>query len=225
VSFFSFLNHWWNLPYLVMLGCTGVWMALQLVGFAGHDGDVDHDVEVDVDADHDVDAQPDTEGDQAGGALAWLGAGHVPFMVVWNTFFIFGGFAGLVVNRVLSANGGYPLWGWFAAGAAAFVAGAAGAKLFGRLVGRFVDVGGRGSAKKRELPGQIGIVASELVDAEFGEVRVRDERGNEQLVHARVAPGEPPPKRGDDVVVVEYDAETELYLVAPYAAIKRDAKA
>src|SRR5258708_3310954 len=80
MSFWQFLNHWWNLPYLVMLGLVGVFFALQIVGFATHDGDADadHDIDHDVDHDADHDAEADHEGPLEG-VFAFLGIGRVPF--------------------------------------------------------------------------------------------------------------------------------------------------
>src|SRR5215510_10632023 len=72
-SFLGFLNHWWNLPYMVMLGLVAVFFVLQMVGMFGgggdHDADVDGDIDadvdhdVDVDADHDVDVNHDADVD------------------------------------------------------------------------------------------------------------------------------------------------------------------
>src|SRR5262245_7890440 len=104
-SFLTFLNHWWNLPYLVMLLLVAVYFVLQLVGIAGHAGDHDHDAHPDVDSDADG-------SDTWHSLLAFFGVGRVPFMVVWVTFFLFGGFTGLIVNRLiyLSAGGSAPAW-------------------------------------------------------------------------------------------------------------------
>lgn len=49
MSFVAFLNHWWNLPFLVMLGLCGVFFVLQAIGLLG--GDADHDVDTDTDVD------------------------------------------------------------------------------------------------------------------------------------------------------------------------------
>jgi hypothetical protein len=109
LSFAAFLNHWWNLPFLVMLGLCGVFFLLQAIGFLGADADHDvdggHDVEGDASPDGDGDADADGEG---GGmtagwheVLSFFGIGRVPFMVVWVTLFLFGGFAGIFINRVL----------------------------------------------------------------------------------------------------------------------------
>jgi hypothetical protein len=43
---------------------------------------------------------------------------------------------------------------------------------------------------------------------------VRDDRGNEMLVHGRLQPGDAALKRGVKLVLVYYDAEKELFWVA-----------
>src|SRR4051812_43672000 len=95
-----------------MLGLVGVFFLLQIIGLAAHgDGDVDSDADVDGDAEADHDADADADHDAGwSGLLSFFGVGRVPFMVVWVTFFIFAGFAGLTVNRVVAARGSYPGW-------------------------------------------------------------------------------------------------------------------
>ena len=229
-ALFGFLNHWWNLPYLVMLGLVAVFFVLQMVGMIGgdHDADVDHDVDADVDADadgaapeQDVDADADAEQDVGGDGFGWhetlsfFGVGRVPLMVVWVTFFIFAGFTGIFVNSTLFVNHGgtFPLWGFAASAGVSLAVGLVAVRLFSRVAAKFVDVGGRGATRKHELSGKSGIVASLQVDSNFGEVRVRDTHGNELLLHGRVHRDEPALKRGQKVVLVDYDPERELYWV------------
>src|ERR1700748_2855792 len=158
-----------------MLGLCGAFLVLQAVGLLGgegsHEVDVDHDVDLDVDADADPHLEGDADADaddDAGGAggmtaawhevLGFLGVGRVPFMVVWVTLFLFGGFAGIFLNRVLFVRAGGAYHGvWFLlACAIALLAGLVGVRLFSRLAARLVDVGGRGAARKTELTGKIG---------------------------------------------------------------------
>jgi hypothetical protein len=212
VGFLTFLNNWWNLPFLVMLGLVGVFYVLQLIGLMGHDGDADADADHDADGDGDHDADGDHDG-LWHGTLAFLGVGRVPFMVIWVTFFLFAGFSGLLVNRVIAARDGYPGWLFVVACAVALVVGTLGVRIFSRLAARFVDVGGRGSVQKHELAGKVGIVASASVDDKFGEIRVRDPHGNEMLVHGRLQPGEPPLPRGTKLVLIDYDPGKELFWV------------
>jgi hypothetical protein len=93
-------------------------------------------------------------------------------------------------------------------------------RLFSRLAARFVDVGGRGSVKKHELCGKVGVVASATVDDKFGEVRVRDDAGNELLVHGKLQKGEAPLKRGAEIVLVDYDEKSELFWISSVPDLK-----
>jgi hypothetical protein len=232
VSFGAFVNHWWNLPFLVMLGLCGVFFLLQILGMLGgaEDHDVapdahpDADVDASPDADHDVDADADADADAEGGGMtaAWhevlgfFGVGRVPFMVVWVTLFLFSGFSGLFVNRVLfvRSGGDYRGWWFLLVALASLAVGLVGVRLFSRLAARFVDVGGRGATAKHELAGRIGVVASATLDAKYGEIRLSDDRGTELLVHGCLRAGEASLARGAKVVLVNYDADKEMFWAA-----------
>lgn len=237
MGFWSFLNHWWNLPFLVMLGVCAAFVLLQALGLIGAAGkEIEQDVSVDADtatgADHDVDgegalahgadpAHPGAAAAHAPGFSFWhdvlgfLGAGRVPFMVVWVSLFLCAGFAGIFLNRVLFVLAqGYSGWWFLPVQAGALAAGVGGARLAARIAGRFVDVSGRGATRKHDLTGRWGVVASAVCDDRFGEIRVSDDRGNELLVHGRLAPGEAPLPRAASVVLVDFDADRGLFSVA-----------
>ena len=224
MSFWHFLNHWWNLPYEVMLGLVGVFFVLQMVGFAGHGGDADADVDHDLDHDVDHDVDHDADHDHEGGVFAFLGLGHVPFMVVWMTLFVFTGFAGLIFNRLLIDDGRYPALLFVPSLLAALACGMVVTRFTARAVGKLVDTGGKGAIKRRELEGQAGVVASATVDAEFGEVRVRDGRGQELIVHGRVQPGGRSLVQGERVLLLEFDPSSELYVIERFAPEERAKK-
>lgn len=224
MGFFQFLDHWWNLPFLVLLGLVGAFFLLQLVGLIGHDADADADHDLDADADADVDADADADGDADGDAgdvlheaLSFFGVGRVPFMVVWGTLFIFTGFAGIFFNRVLFVRleGHYPGWLFPCSLAFSLAVGLAATRLGARLAAKLVDTGGRGSSRKHELVGSMATVASGRLDQRFGEIRVNDGAGNEMLVHARLTAGAAPLSRGESVVLIDYEDRRELFLVAP----------
>src|SRR4051812_48685104 len=204
-----------------MLGLCAMFFVLQAIGILGahaeHDVDADHDVDVDQDAD--AAADPSGGGGMTAGwheALAFLGVGRVPFMVVWVTLFLFAGFSGIFVNRVLfvRAEGAYRGW-WFAlVSLAALFVGLIGVRVFSRLAARLVDVGGRGATAKHELAGKIGVVASPVLDSRHGEIRVHDDRGNDLLLHGCVPAGEAPIAHGAKVVLVSYDGDKQLFWAA-----------
>src|SRR2546430_16876221 len=102
MSFWQFLNQWWNLPYLVALGLVGVFFVLQVFGFAAHAFAGDHEIDldgngvpddlatehdIDGDADHDMDAPE--HGSFSIGAVFRGGRGPVP--VGWVTGLLFCG--------------------------------------------------------------------------------------------------------------------------------------
>ncbi len=157
-------------------------------------------------------------GDAWHDVLAFFGVGRVPFMVVWVTLFIFAGFTGLIVNRVVYLNlglgegGAAPVWMFPAWLVAALVVGFVGVRFFARAAARLVDVGGNGSTSKKQLVGRFGVVASGSLDARFGEVRVHDGK-DEILVHGRLQDGEAALARGARVVLVDYDDASDLYWV------------
>ena len=227
MSFGQFFNQWWNVPYLVLLGLVGVYFALQAVGLSGalggHDGDADHDLGHDAEVAHEADHEQDELG--TGGTLAsFVGLGRVPFLVVWLTLFLCTGFTGLFVNLLLVSLGPFrPLW-LLPSLLASLTTGLLATRLVARAVHRLVDVGGRGSIRKHELVGAPGTVASPLVDAKFGEIRVRDGRGLEILVHGRIEEGEADLRRGERVVLIDYDAASGLFRVAALHELEAGSK-
>ncbi len=209
MGFWGFLNHGWNLPYLVMLGLVAVFLVLQLVGLAGG-GDADVDVHAEAELDADLVHGAHAEG---GGVLGFFGVGRAPLMVVWVTFCLFAGFTGIAFNRWVYEGwrGQYPGWAFPVSLLFSCVAGLVAMRLFSGLAAKLIDMGGRGSTKKHELAGSLGVVASAQLDARHGEIRVQDARGNELLIHARLDAGDAALKRGDRVVLVDYDAERGLF--------------
>lgn len=224
MTFWEFLNHWWNLPYLVMLGLVGVFFALQAVGLLAHAAEADHDVHVDGDgapdgihheADGDSDADHGADAGDHHSLSGVLGVGRVPFMVIWLTLFIFAGFTGIFVNRVLQVRAGtYATWFFPLSLLAALAVGLLAVRFAARAVGRLVDTGGRGASSRSELSGAVGVVASPRLDSRFGEVRVRDFRGEELIVHGHVGEREEVLEQGAKVVLIELEKETGLFHVA-----------
>jgi hypothetical protein len=211
MTFWQFLNQWWNLPYLVALGLVGVFFVLQLFGFAAHAFAGDQEIDLDGDGvpDHDVDTGHDVDTEQDAFSIgAFLGVGRVPFLVVWLTLFIFAGFTGLFLNRVLLAGAGaYRGWFFPLSLAGALAVGVLAVRVAAKGVAKLVDVGGRGASARKDLRGRIGVVASATLDAQFGEIRVRDARGEELIVHGRLDGTEKVLERGAQVVLVDLQDE------------------
>jgi hypothetical protein len=201
-AFITFLNHWWNLPYLVMLALVAIFFIMQLVGLAGdhgHGHGGDHDGAIQHDAAH--------------ATLAWFGVGKVPLFVVWVTLFVFAGFTGLIMNRIMYLEAGaVPAWYFAVTVVVALVVGLGGVRLFAGAAAKFLRLDGPGSTSKHTLAGRAGVVASPVLDGRHGEVRVHD-GASEILVHGKLHDGEPALKMGARVVLVDYDPKSELFWV------------
>lgn len=219
MSVLAFLDRWWNLPFLVMLGLVAVFFVLQLAGLVGDAADEDLDADADADLDGDADAEGDADADGAWhAALGFLGVGRVPFMVIWVTLFLFWGFGGLIANRlVLDVAPRYPGWFFPISVVGSLLVALGAVRVASRLAARFIDVGGDGATARRALCGREGVVASARLDSRFGEIRVRDDHGEEHLVHARLAAGEPVLRRGASVVLIDWEESAALYSVTPFA--------
>ncbi len=246
MPFVSSLLAWANVPFTVAIGVAVGFALLQMTGLLGmlagggehggdHDvgGDADHDLDHDVDghadADHDGDAGDDGDhghdhdhDDQGHGLghqlLAGLGVGRVPLSIVWQCYAVTFGFAGIAANAVyLERVGDLPALtlAWTLPGAATF--GYVATRLLARAVGRVVADPTQEATTRRELVGVSGVVISTRVDADFGEVRVKDKTGHTLRVICRTR-DEAPILEGREVVIVDWDRQGDRLFVAPLDA-------
>jgi len=236
IAFIGWLAGWYNWPFLFPLA-VGVLFILvdvtlgglsDLIGLdAGGDGpdaDVDVHVHADVDAHADFDVHahgPEVHGPHAGGpliaGLGWIGLGKVPISVLLEVMFIVFGVVGLVVNAV--ASDALPIPAGFVF-PIALVAASVAAPVVTRAVGGFiasvVPADATTSRKPSDFQGEVGVTAS-VVTARIGQVRIEASATHPATVlTARCdasVQGDLP--RGQEVLVVGYDAAKNTYLIAP----------
>lgn len=241
MTFLSSLLTWANVPFVIAFGVAVTFVVLQLTGLLGllagggdHEGDADHDVDADADheasGDHDADADNDHDGDdhdgdqeheQNGGfgkdVLSGLGVGTMPLSIVWQSFTICFGVAGLTANTVyLSRAGALPTSALAISIPVALAFAYAATSLVSKVFGRFAPKPGKTSTSRRDLVGRTGVVISSKVNDEFGEVRITDATGSVLRIICRALPGEEPIVEGREVVFVEHDRERDLLFVAPF---------
>jgi membrane protein implicated in regulation of membrane protease activity len=235
VPFLSSLLAWANVPFTVALGVALGFAVLQMTGLLGllagggeHHGDADHDGDAGGhdahhegdahhDADHDHDHDTDHEESPGVGQqlLAGLGVGRVPLSIVWQTFAVAFGFAGVAANTAyLSYAGALPALtlAWTVPGSAVF-AYAVTRVTAGAVAGVVADPR-QEATTRRQLVGHGGVVISSKIDAEFGEVRVKDKTGHTVRIICRTRDAQAIPE-GREVVIVDYDREGDHLYVAP----------
>lgn len=197
---------------------------------ADHDGsvDADGDADADADADGDTDADGDAEGNHEGGAhhagaaasagagvLVGLGVGTVPLSIVWQTFAVGFGFAGIAANTFYVANApDLPVHTLVWTLPIGLVFGAVLTRLVAKTLRRVLTPGA-GATSRKDLIGLTAIVVSSKVDGEIGEVRFADKSGHKLWIPVRTMSGQAPISEGDEVVFVDYNADRNMLFVAP----------
>jgi len=238
----------YNWPFLLTLG-IGVLFILADVFLGGvsdligldADADVDVDMDVDVDIDLDVDVattlgfdagsgfhgpDPDVGAHHAGGllmnGLAWIGLGKVPISVLLEVMLLTFGSTGLIVNAI--AGDLLPAWGSYfsfpiALVCAIFVAPVV-TKMVGSTIARVVPADATTSRKATEFLNETGVTAS-TVTTLAGQVKLSaTDKHPPTIINVRLKDGGEPLARDVEVLLIEYDAEKNTYLVVPTSSLE-----
>lgn len=229
MTFLESLLTWANLPFMVALTTTVAFALIQATGVMGmfgadadgggdSGGQADHDLGGGDASDHDVGGADHDAAGHRGAALGTTGVGRLPTTIIWQTFAMSFGMSGVVANTgVLLATGLLPVTALAVSLPAALVGGFATTTLVARLLRKVLKPSAK-AAGRRDLVGLPGVVVSEKVDEEFGEVRLRAQHGDFVQVACRVFPGDAPIAHHEAVVVAKYDPDHDVLFVAPVAA-------
>lgn len=230
VSFLMSLLAWANVPFTAVLCIAVLFALIQMSGVLGllaggdHDGDADHDVDAGHDADahgdasHDADADHDAhqENGSSVGLLAGLGVGRVPLSIIWQTYAVAFGLAGILGNTTyLGYTGSLPSTTLAWTLPFALVFGYLVTRRLGRVLARLAADPRHEATTRQELVGHTGVVISSKISSEFGEVRLMDKTGHTLRIICRTRDAEPTIAEGREVVIVEYDKEGDRLFVAP----------
>lgn len=216
MDFLREINLWYNLIFTVPILLVIFYLILQAFGLAWDlGGDVDTDAgDVDIDVDADVDA------DMSGfltfeRALGFINVGRVPLTIIIATFLMFWGFTGYTVNGIIkNALGSFPSVFIMASCASALVVGIIATKFLSGIIARVFPQIETYSSSNESLLGQVARVVSGQVTSKFGRAKVKDQYGNELTVFCRIPEGKEVLKRGDEVVLIDYDSSDNKFEVA-----------
>jgi membrane protein implicated in regulation of membrane protease activity len=206
MNIFAFLLAGHNIPFLVSLGCAVVLAALQIASGFG-----DHDADADLDASGDAGLDAHGQVAHGEGALALLGIGRLPLMLVLMAFLLSFGALGLLLNALIGAVG----WDPSAALLAVLpVSALAAFPLTGRISRLLARAASRSTTaiSHQQLVGRVGTVVSPSVSASYGRVAVRDVHGTLHTVFAVTQRSEPLPER-TEVALLAYDESQRRFIV------------
>lgn len=216
------------------------------------DLDLDADLDLDVDADFDFDVGDALEAkdalgakdaldakDAVGGgggmlqALQFFGLGLIPFSLLLTVWCFVFGWTGLVLvelaGPMVAEMVGAGLATSLALAPVAFVLGVGVTAPVARLLSPlFRDYGEAQGA--RTLVGKVAVLKTGQVTPTFGSASVKLDGGARVSVSVRIedvddAGGDDAPGYGDEVLIYDYDAERNVYLVEPLPHALRDALA
>lgn len=227
-----FISAWYNIPFtLLLLSC--IFLAfLQLIGLGGEgdsdadlDSDLDLDADADLDGDLDVDGDVDADGDldhdldPGGGdfsnllsALAFLGIGKAPLMVVLLLLFGSMGLLGWTFNSLVQNRlGYYPGLAFALVLPLSLVLGGLFSSRTARFIGRALPPISTTASHAAALVGRRGTVISPAVDQKYGLVRLRDDGGT--LINIFATTDNNPIQRDQEVILLAYDKEKKQYIV------------
>ncbi|RMH72683.1 MAG: DUF1449 family protein [Gemmatimonadetes bacterium] len=224
---------WFNYPYLGLLFFAFLMMGMQFLGIGGDqdaDIEVDAGVEVEVDLDADVDLELDTNADVdsdieapsagSGGflhaVLSFLNIGRVPLSIVLVSLSLFMGLTGIIFNSfVVTLLNSYPSPAFILSGVTSVLLGLVGTSQLGKILVKLFPADETYAVEKGKLIGCVGEVTTPYIppadSRKQGLVDVYNQYGTLLKVPCVAYDGQP--KRGDRVVLIDYNPEHEFYYV------------
>lgn len=222
LEFLTFLILWYNLPFTVMIVLSLLLAGLQLIGLnqdQDSDADTDGDLDGDADGDTDGDGDADQDGDADHGGfsgfslMAFIGVGKAPLMVVLLITLASVGMFGLLLNGLVQGMlGVFPGLMLVVTLLVSLLIGALLTSRLTRLIGQLLPPISTTATDAKGLVGKPGKVTSPYVDTRYGMVHLRDNGGTLISVFA-ITEDEKPIARGEEVILLSYNAEKRYYLV------------
>lgn len=226
IEFLMDMSLWYNLIFTVPILFVILYLIMQVVGLtlSSVGGDVDTDagevdVDTDVDADVDTDADTDLDADMDGlsvleRAMAFVNVGKVPLTIILATFLLFWGITGFSFNGIIrQIFGSFPSPFIIVSCSLALVFGITATKFLSGIIAKLVPGIETYSSNNESLLGQTAQVVSDHVTSTFGRARLRDPYGNLLTIYCKVLDGKEVPKRGDEILLVDYDSSSKIFEV------------
>jgi hypothetical protein len=217
IEFLKDLSLWYNIIFTVPILLVIFYLILQIFGLAldlggfgeGADtdaGDVDVDADVDIEADAGAGVEVDGTLSVLDHALGFLNVGRVPLTIIIATFLMFWGVSGFMFNGIIrNVLGSFPSPFIMASCGVALVIGVTGTKFLSGFIARLFPTVETYSSSNQSLLGQVARVVSGEITSRFGRAKVEDQYGNVLTVYCKIPEGKEVPKRGDEVVLIDYD--------------------
>lgn len=212
IEFLKDLSLWYNLIFTVPILLVIFYVILQIFGLAlDFGGDTDAG---DADGDVDADADIDTDFSALDRALGFINVGKVPLTIIIATFLLFWGVSGFMTNGIIrNVLDGFPSAFIMASCGVALVVSIIATKFLSGVIARLFPTIETYSSSNQSLLGQVAQVVSGEVTSEFGRAKVKDPYGNVLTIFCKTPEGKEVLKRGDEVVLIDYDPSDKKFEV------------
>ena len=212
IEFLKDLSLWYNLIFTVPILLVIFYVILQIFGLAlDFGGDTDAG---DADGDVDADADIDTDFSALDRALGFINVGKVPLTIIIATFLLFWGVSGFMSNGIIrNVLDGFPSAFIMASCGVALVVSIIATKFLSGVIARLFPTIETYSSSNQSLLGQVAQVVSGEVTSGFGRAKVKDPYGNVLTVFCKIPEGKEVLKRGDGVVLIDYDPSDKKFEV------------
>jgi hypothetical protein len=210
----------YNLVYGVLGGISvGIWL-MSVIGLFSHsaiEGFFPHPhIDLDVDIDIDADGSSFSLGD---GFLNFLSVGQVPISIILTILFFIQAIIGVWLNQLainqfeIASSGSWQIWAMFFTnfGISFFIAVFIAGFLLKPIKPFFRDYGVARTANS--LVGNVAIVSSLQVTRKFGSATFKLDGGDRVDLSIRTAEKDSVFVKGQEVVIVDFDKEKNLYFV------------
>ena len=216
-----------NLPITILLLVVLVYWIIASIGLVDLDGgvadaDVDLDVDLDMDLDADLDVDADIDGDfelsdhasglTSNGLLKFAGLGEAPLIFILSLLALFLWATNFLTNYYLNPEGSlkFACLLFIPVLIVSCILARLAIKPFAPLM-KYI----RSKEPVAQIVGSTGYVESGKIDHEFGRITV-DFDGRPQLIRAVLADQYDSLKKGDRVLVIQRQGDSDLYVVRPY---------
>ncbi|MEN8679179.1 MAG: hypothetical protein ABF391_03925 [Akkermansiaceae bacterium] len=198
----------YNMPLTILLGLVLLFWTVSLLGI----GDFDADLDVDVDLDVDGGAEGQAEG-AFGFLLRVVNAQDIPLMLVLSLLTLFMWAIAIASNFYFNPEQSTSLALVFLL--ANFFASVLLVKIVTQPLRKFFRTMKNDKEHQEPLIGSAGHVKSRVLDSSFGQCEVVRPKGAPALLNCRLAEGEDSLVRGDQILVIGFDEETQKFIIKP----------
>lgn len=195
----------YNLPLTIGMIIFSVYWIISSIGLFDFDTDVDIDLDLDAEADINVD------GGIFSSILHFVNATDVPLMLILTLINTLMWGIAMATNHVINPENHQ--WLALALFIANFIVSVVITRYISKPLAPLFKSLQDDVEKALPLVGQVGKVKSRVLDHHYGQVEIPRDKDSPALINVKLSDTDSPLVRGDEVLVVKFDKDSQRYIV------------